>query len=222
VSFSLLSADEGQAERAVELHSLASRYGFVANSAWFRDIVGGTLTAAAAGLPPGVLRAARARGAALDLDDTIGELLAGRAGQWETLEKISMAGGMDLTTCSGYRIIVAGWIHLAKGAHRMLGRRSPQRSLFDVLVLPHRGAADLFYGRMSSVNDVLFPGDDLAALHFTDNGHPRFPSPKPNQVSKLSENAGLGALFDDLIRGAAKWRPGPTGCQAGSGAHTTS
>jgi predicted ATPase/DNA-binding CsgD family transcriptional regulator len=80
VGFSLLSADEGQAERAVELFSLASRYGFVANSIWFQDIVGQTLTAAAAGLPPDVLRAARERGAALDLGDTIGKLLAGRPG----------------------------------------------------------------------------------------------------------------------------------------------
>jgi predicted ATPase/DNA-binding CsgD family transcriptional regulator len=80
VGLSLLSADEGQAARAIELFSLASRYGFVANSVWFQDIVGQTITTAAAGLSPDVLRAARERGAALDLDDTIGELLAGRAG----------------------------------------------------------------------------------------------------------------------------------------------
>jgi predicted ATPase/DNA-binding CsgD family transcriptional regulator len=80
VGLSLLYADGGQAERDVELFSLASRYGFVANSLWFQDIVGQTLTAAAAGLSPGVLRAARERGAALDLEDTIRELLAGRPG----------------------------------------------------------------------------------------------------------------------------------------------
>jgi tetratricopeptide (TPR) repeat protein len=77
VGFSLLYADEGQAERAVELFSLASRYGFVANSIWLQDIVGGTLTAAAAGLSPDELRAARERSARLDLGDTVGQLLAG-------------------------------------------------------------------------------------------------------------------------------------------------
>jgi tetratricopeptide (TPR) repeat protein len=81
VGLSLLQADEEQAERAVELYSLASRHAFVANSAWFQDVVGGTLTAAAAGLSPEALRAARERGAALDLDDAVGKLLAGRAGQ---------------------------------------------------------------------------------------------------------------------------------------------
>jgi predicted ATPase/DNA-binding CsgD family transcriptional regulator len=80
VGLSLLVADEGQAERAVELFSLASRYGFVANSVWFRDIVGQTITTAEAELSPEALRAARERGRALDLDDTIGELLASRPG----------------------------------------------------------------------------------------------------------------------------------------------
>ncbi|MEJ2736609.1 MAG: tetratricopeptide repeat protein [Anaerolineae bacterium] len=75
VGLSLLYADGGQAERAVELFSLASRYGFVANSIWFQDIVGQTLTAAAAELSPDVLHAARERGAALDLEDTITALL---------------------------------------------------------------------------------------------------------------------------------------------------
>ena len=74
VGLSLLCADEGEAERAVELFSLASRYGFVANSIWFQDIVGQTLTAEA-GLSPGVLHAARERGAALDLENTITALL---------------------------------------------------------------------------------------------------------------------------------------------------
>jgi hypothetical protein len=46
VGLSLLCADEGQAERAVELFALASRYGCVANSRWFQDIVGKTLTEA--------------------------------------------------------------------------------------------------------------------------------------------------------------------------------
>jgi hypothetical protein len=76
VGLALLYADQGNAERAVELFSLASRYGFVANSRWFKEIVGQTLTAAEAELSPEALRVARQRGAALDLDDTIRELLA--------------------------------------------------------------------------------------------------------------------------------------------------
>jgi hypothetical protein len=71
VGLALLCADEGEAERAIELFSLASRHRFVANSLWFQDIVGSTITEAAAELPPGMLRAARERGAALDLGDTI-------------------------------------------------------------------------------------------------------------------------------------------------------
>jgi predicted ATPase/DNA-binding CsgD family transcriptional regulator len=78
VGLSLLYADQGQAERAVALFSLAARYRFVANSIWFQDIVGQTIAAASAGLSPDMLRAARERGAALDLDDTVGELSAGR------------------------------------------------------------------------------------------------------------------------------------------------
>ncbi len=77
VGLSLLFADRGQAERAVELFSLASRYGIVANSIWFRDVVGESISAAAARLSPGVLREARERGVARDLDATIAELLAG-------------------------------------------------------------------------------------------------------------------------------------------------
>lgn len=80
VGLSLLCADEGQADRAVELFSLASRYGYVANSIWFQDIVGQTLTAAATRPSPDLLRAARECGAALNLDSVIGELLADRAG----------------------------------------------------------------------------------------------------------------------------------------------
>ena len=80
VGLSLLYADEGNAVRAVELFSLASRYGYVADSRWFEDIVGSTITAAEAELSPEALRVARQRGAALDLDDTIGQLLAGQLG----------------------------------------------------------------------------------------------------------------------------------------------
>jgi transposase len=57
----------------------------------------------------------------------------------------------------------------------MLGRRNPQRSLFDALGLPHRVPADSFYGRMAAVNDVLFKDDDLQDLYCLDNGRPSLP-----------------------------------------------
>jgi len=57
----------------------------------------------------------------------------------------------------------------------MLGRRNPQRGLFDVLGLPHQVPADSFYGRMGAVSDVLFPDDDLAAMYCPDNGRPSLP-----------------------------------------------
>jgi predicted ATPase/DNA-binding SARP family transcriptional activator len=71
----LLLADRGEAERAVELYALASRYRFVANSLWFEDIAGKHISAVAAALPPGVVAAAQERGRARDLDATVRELL---------------------------------------------------------------------------------------------------------------------------------------------------
>lgn len=57
----------------------------------------------------------------------------------------------------------------------MLGRRDPQRSLFEAQSLPHRVPADSFYSRMSAVNDVLFNDDDLKDLYDPDNGRPSLP-----------------------------------------------
>ena len=57
----------------------------------------------------------------------------------------------------------------------MLGRRNPQRSLFEAHGLPHRVPADSFYGRMAAVNDVLFNDDDLKDLYCPDNGRPSLP-----------------------------------------------
>ena len=57
----------------------------------------------------------------------------------------------------------------------MLGRRKPQRSLFDAIGLPHRVPADSFYGRMAAVRDVLFSDDDLKDLYCLDNGRPSLP-----------------------------------------------
>jgi hypothetical protein len=71
----LLLADGGEAERAVEIYALASRYGFVANSRLWEDIAGRHIAALAAALPPDVAAAAQARGRARDLEATVKELL---------------------------------------------------------------------------------------------------------------------------------------------------
>jgi transposase len=73
----------------------------------------------------------------------------------------------------------------------MLGRRSPQRSLFDVLGLPHRVPADSFYGRMGAVSDVLFPDEDLAVMYCLDNGRPSLPPSLMNGVLLLQ-------FYDDV------------------------
>jgi len=57
----------------------------------------------------------------------------------------------------------------------MLGRRQPQRSLFEATAWPHRVASDSFYGRMAAVSDVLFRDEDLASLYTLDNGRPSLP-----------------------------------------------
>jgi hypothetical protein len=72
---SLLLADEGQIERAIELSALASRYPFVGNSRWFGDLAGSQITALAANLPEAAVTAARQRGKARDLTATMEELL---------------------------------------------------------------------------------------------------------------------------------------------------
>ena len=73
----------------------------------------------------------------------------------------------------------------------MLGRRSQQRSLFDVLGLPHQVPADSFYGRMGAVSDVLFPDEDLAAMYCPDNGRPSLPPSLMNGVLLLQ-------FYDDV------------------------
>ena len=57
----------------------------------------------------------------------------------------------------------------------MLGRRSPQRQLFDAQNLPHRVPADSFYGRMAAVSDKVFSDDDLKEMYCPDNGRPSLP-----------------------------------------------
>jgi len=72
----LILADLGEAERAVEIYALASRYGFVANSRLWEDIAGQRIAALAATLPPEVVAEAQARGRARDVEATVKELLA--------------------------------------------------------------------------------------------------------------------------------------------------
>jgi tetratricopeptide (TPR) repeat protein len=74
-ALALLLADQGDAERAVELYALASSHPYVANSRWFEDIAGKEIAAVAATLPPDVVAAAQERGRARDLWDTAAELL---------------------------------------------------------------------------------------------------------------------------------------------------
>jgi transposase len=73
----------------------------------------------------------------------------------------------------------------------MLGRRDPQRSLFDVLGLPHQVPSDSFYGRMGAVSDVLFPDDDLATMYCPDNGRPSLPPSLMNGILLLQ-------FYDDV------------------------
>ena len=71
----LLWADQGRAERAVELWALLLRYPPVSNSRWYEEIAGQRLAAVAAELAPEVREAAQARGRARDLWATAQELL---------------------------------------------------------------------------------------------------------------------------------------------------
>ncbi len=57
----------------------------------------------------------------------------------------------------------------------MLGRRDPQRSLFDAPVWPHAIPSDSFYARMGAVNEILFRDEDLAEMYCLDNGRPSLP-----------------------------------------------
>lgn len=73
----------------------------------------------------------------------------------------------------------------------MMGRRDPQRSLFDARTLPHRVPEDSFYGQMAEVGDVLFTDDDLAEMYCLDNGRPSLP---PSLLGKVT----LLQLHDDV------------------------
>ena len=71
----LLTADHGEKERAIELYALASRYSFVANSRWCKDVFGRRIEAVAAALPSDIVTAAQARGQSRDLWVTAKALL---------------------------------------------------------------------------------------------------------------------------------------------------
>jgi transposase len=73
----------------------------------------------------------------------------------------------------------------------MLGRRDPQRSLFEAHAWPHRVPEDSFYARMGVVNDVLFKDDDLAGMYCDNNGRPSVP---PSLMSGIL----LLQFYDDV------------------------
>jgi DNA-binding SARP family transcriptional activator/predicted ATPase len=71
----LFLADDGEAERALEVYALAAQQPLVANSRWFVDVAGREIAAVAASLPPDVVAAAQARGQETDLWQAGAELL---------------------------------------------------------------------------------------------------------------------------------------------------
>ncbi|MBN1247839.1 MAG: tetratricopeptide repeat protein [Anaerolineae bacterium] len=71
----LLLADQGESERAVALYALASRCEWIAASSWFDDVVGRSVAAAAASLPPDVVAVAKSEGHARDLRASAEEIL---------------------------------------------------------------------------------------------------------------------------------------------------
>ena len=73
----------------------------------------------------------------------------------------------------------------------MLGRRHPQRSLFEAQAWPHRVPADSFYARLGAVIEQLFTDDDLAAMYCPDNGRPSLP---PSLLSGIL----LLQFYDDV------------------------
>lgn len=73
----------------------------------------------------------------------------------------------------------------------MLGRRSPQRSLFEAQAWPHRVPVDSFYARLGAVIEQLFADDDLAGMYCPDNGRPSLP---PSLLSGIL----LLQFYDDV------------------------
>jgi transposase len=73
----------------------------------------------------------------------------------------------------------------------MLGRRDPQRSLFEAHAWPHRVPEASFYAQMGAVNDLLFKDDDLAQMYSATNGRPSLP---PSLMSGIL----LLQFYDDV------------------------
>ncbi len=71
----LLLAGAGDAERAVELYALASRYPYIGNSRWWDDVAGKNIAAAAATLPPDIVATCQDRGRTRDPWETAEALL---------------------------------------------------------------------------------------------------------------------------------------------------
>ena len=76
-----LLVDEGEVERAIELHTLATRYPLIKSSPWFHNMAGQYVDAAATNLPSQVVAAARGRGQQRDLFSTAEELLEELSGK---------------------------------------------------------------------------------------------------------------------------------------------
>jgi tetratricopeptide (TPR) repeat protein len=72
---SLLLADQGEVERAVELYSLASQHPWVSQAQLFEDIAGQHIAALSASLPSDVVEGAKARGQEREMWQTASELL---------------------------------------------------------------------------------------------------------------------------------------------------
>jgi ATP/maltotriose-dependent transcriptional regulator MalT len=71
----LLAFDEGRLEHAIELYSMAQRFGHITNSHWFRQVACQELDELCATLSPVVAAAAKARGREMDVWETAGDLL---------------------------------------------------------------------------------------------------------------------------------------------------
>jgi tetratricopeptide (TPR) repeat protein len=80
-AIALSLVDQGEVERAVELHALVTRYPFAAHSRWFEDVAGRRIAESAAALPPDTSQAAQQRGETLDLWGTVDDLMQALAGE---------------------------------------------------------------------------------------------------------------------------------------------
>ena len=78
-AMALYEAHRGREERAVELYALAECSPLVANSRWYRDVIGRPIAAVAGNLRPEVVARAQERGQSLDLEATMAGFLVKRS-----------------------------------------------------------------------------------------------------------------------------------------------